>query len=245
MLLREFKNPETHIEESEAASRALALFRREFGSYPDFQKSYVIESDKIGDQYPVFYLFFDKRGVDDGEDTLGYVTRHNPMVIGIYFWMPQDYDKAKRYVASSNFESIFRHEYQHFYDELTTTYKWQKFKNKDEYINSDVEYSAWFKQLAEPLLAILRAAKAGEDLSRFPKIEPEFGQFIRGGQHFKMRDYAAPLGKFSPKYKKRYLRELAAIHKAVVAIEGQTGTFKPKALGRLFLWIHSKTGLTV
>lgn len=234
MLLKEFNAPDHHVWESERATMALRAFRKSI-SQKGFQKSYSVDWET----HAVFYLI-NERGDDEA-----YVQRHNKNIIGLYFRIPSDWNKAIGYIGSEKFESVFRHEFQHYLDELDYLYPFEDFPDLDSYINSDVEYSAWFKQLAEPLLVILRAAHNGDDLSHFPKIDPNFSDFMRNGQHFGMRDFFAPYEKFSPKYRRRYLRELAAVHKAVVAIEGMAEKYSPKFLTRILVWLHRITGIEI
>ena len=241
MLLKHlFENVDQHVAESELATFALRSFREQFFRKDTIQKRYLIlNGPEVLKRLTIHPDF-------KGEPRSGYVSS-NGYEIHMFMAMDQDYNKAAKYVRTYNFESIFRHEFQHFLDHTE-----KRFSDTDrnhevgkEYVNSAAEYPAWFKQQAEPLLRILRAAKNNESLHAFPKIEPDFATFMRDGSHWAFSDWLVPTDLFNKKTKIRYLRDLAAVHKAVVAVEGATGPLKPRLVTQLMIWLGKKLNITL
>jgi hypothetical protein len=243
-----------HVSESELATLALKAFREEFARRPDRRTFYIRRAHEAFDMLEIRLLSAKNADEHDARQMKGGVggwMDGNDIFsafIPVTFKVPNDLEKTKKYIASSNFESLFRHEFQHYLDKIADRFDFRTSinptKDKDGYYNSDIEYSAYFKEQAEPLLAILRAAKAGKPLDGLTKIEPDFSKFIRGGQHWKMTNTHA-VKAFGPKQKQRYLRDMAALHKAATAVSGSTAPFKPKALGRILLWLSDRTGIVI
>lgn len=240
MLLKHlFENVDQHVAESELATRALSAFRNEFLRRKKFARSYVIEGEPEFEHLAIYPSF-------NSHGNLGWVARRDTFTIGIYFDMPSNYDKAAAYIQTRKFESLFRHEFQHFLDHLDNRFSDGQRDHSDEnYVNSEPEYPAWFKQQAEPLLKILRAAMMRQSLNGFPKIEPDFGKFMRNGQHYKLSDPMVPFKEFNDATRRRYMRDMAAVHKAVTMVTGATGSFKMKMMDKLLYWLKEKLGFNL
>lgn len=246
MRIFEATDVDLHIQESELASLVLRELRAKINTDPaeDIIFLRTVHSSLEDARFVLI-----PKSKKQGKKEEGWVTTGNFMpFIDIGFLVPDNVDKREKFIASGQFESIFRHEFQHFLD-----VKEKRFTKKEDrssmhrdykaYVNSNVEYPAWFKQQAEPMLAILRAAKNGESLDGLEKIEPDFTKFIRDGQHFKFTMNGAPqIIKFDKKARMKYLRDISAVHKAVVAIEGASGKFQKKLLGRVGQWLHDSIG---
>ena len=232
-----FENVGDHVAESELATIALREFRSQFLRNHDFKKSYLLSGKGL--ERIIIHPDFTKSPPQAG------VASNGDYNIHVYFSLYPDYEKSARYIRSNKFESIFRHEFQHYLDHVAERFKGvERNHHGDEYVNSEPEYPAWFKQQAEPLLKILRAAKNNEPLPDI-KIEPDFATFMRDGSHWTLTDINVPINDFNRKTKIRYLRDLAAVHKAVVAVKGASGSFRPKLITRLVIWLGKKFGITI
>lgn len=159
--------------------------------------------------------------------------------------VPADLEKRNQYIASRRFEAVLRHEFQHHLDKVTGASAGMKnHRERNAYVNSDIEYSAFFKQHAEPMLAWLRSAKNGET-EGLRHIEPDFQDFVRNGQNFRWSvQQGVPFREFDKKTRIRFLRDLKAVHKAAVAIS-QGGGQKDHIARRAVFWLGSKLGIKV
>lgn len=235
MMINEVFDVEQHVQQSTRATDALIAFRRQIINKNRMEQSYIIAGcDQL--------VIYPRTPYTTDKNTEAFVIRHNNKVVGMYFNLPADVTKAVKIIKSKHFESLFRHEFQHYLDLLDNKFTDVGNYRRTDYVNSDVEYEAWFKQNAEPLLAILRAANHNENLERFPKIEADFKDFMRNGQHFKLADPLVPLREFGRAKKLKYIRDMAAIHAAVCALEGVTGNYTPNTFGKILRWVSRKTG---
>lgn len=154
----------------------------------------------------------------------------------------------KKFIESKKFESVFRHEFQHYLDAKTNTTS-KSYKSPSDgyenYVNQDVEYRAFFMQQAEPMLKILKAAKDGKSLDGFKKIDPDFNNYIRKGQHFMMKDLNVPDNMYNKKYKLKYLKELRIIHNAVTKVVGATEEYRPTIVLKTLSFLGKKLGIAL
>ncbi len=229
MTLLEIFDLDNHVSESKQASEFLELVRSRFSGPQRMYFRNTPYEDLTVD------FFKPKRG-----DAAANIHGENG-----FFRMEFAVDgDLSSYVNSKRFESLLRHEFQHYLDIKARYYDmadYAKNNHDDEYYhNNDLEYAAFFKQQAEPLLKILR----GEDNTT--KVEPDFSEFIRNGQHYSM--IKSPDGggtvnryeKFDKKYKMRYLKDMAILHKAVVAIDGVSGKYKLDFREKIWHWVLRK-----
>ncbi len=148
------------------------------------------------------------------------------------------------YAKSNKFEATFRHEFQHYLDDKDGLFRDEEYQkgessNIKNYVNQNIELSAFFKQQAEHLLVILRNYADGvEDIK---PIETDFTKYMRQGTHFSSIKKYDGLASFSHQNKKNrlvYIRNIATLHKAVVLLQEAHGkkyfpTIKQKVLGFL------------
>jgi hypothetical protein len=245
MLICEVFSVDQHVSESELASLALQALRSEIRKSPS-RKTFTIRRAHPAFDRVQFRLVTADEGVEanawmDNDPLSAFIT--------VCFRIPDDFEKAQAFIFSKGFETVFRHEFQHYLDKVGGKFDFTKSvdatKDRDGYYNSDIEYSAFFKEQAEPLLAILRAAKAGQSLDGLDRIEPDFGRFMRQGQHRELGSRDFPLKHFNAQTKRRYLRDMAALHKAVTAVSGATAPFRAKLLTRILHWVSEKTGIVI
>lgn len=146
--------------------------------------------------------------------------------------------------------STFRHEFQHFLDYTLEgdnpsrgDYDLARMQAGDKthvrsYVNSDAEFSAFLKELAEPLLRILRAAQEGnvEVLAR-AHIEPDFRKYIRTQHFLDSAELWGVLDAMNSNYRVRLLKRLAALHKAATALSGVAQPFDPDWRDKVIMWL--------
>lgn len=159
-------------------------------------------------------------------------------------------ENVLEFLSSRMGASTFRHEFQHFLDfnyedSKMPADKYDRDKvqmgDKDEmtsYVNSEAEFSAFLKELAEPLLAILRAAKEGDyDVLASASIEPDFRKFIRGQHYMASTGLWGILDHMDDHKRVRLLKRLAALHKAATAISGVSLQHNPAMIDRVLMWL--------
>jgi hypothetical protein len=241
--LTEGRNVEQQVSESEIATLALKTFRTVFAKSP-VHSTYTIRAAHPAFDKLQIRLVGPHEGKQKSAD--GWM-ENDPFAafITLFFPVPHGVDKVQEYLASKRFEMVFRHEFQHFLDKIENRFDFRQSvdarHDEEGYYNSDIEYPAFFKEHAEPLLAVLRAAKAGEPVNG-EKIDPDFRQFML---HQHARSKAFSVNKLNAKTKQRYLRDMATLHRAVCAVAGATAPFTPSKIARIMTWLSDKTGINL
>jgi hypothetical protein len=136
-----------------------------------------------------------------------------------------DENYIKSRLLNKNIQQSFIHELQHYFDI-------KRYKNRDEpdasydeegemsdpvflsnYYNNSLEYNAYFHNIAEPLLYILRIdAEIAREFADSFDFKEDFNEFLKSsikGRNLKIFNH------FNETYRKKMLKRLFALHKTV------------------------------
>lgn len=160
-----------------------------------------------------------------------------------------------RTIKSAVGASTFRHEYQHFLDTIRSNGYAAKYKmtaksqngqkitkdDRTEYVNDPLEFNAFFHEVAEPLLAILRTAKTEgvEAAQEVGKIEPDFKKYLSMQHYFSSLDRWDIIELWKKPQYQRYLKRLYVLHQAATAIQGISAPYDATRAERIFKWLEA------
>lgn len=145
---------------------------------------------------------------------------------------------ALKVLISPAGSDAFRHEFQHIMDmerhKKTVHVSYDHAKvvsgtaSKDEirqYYNNPTEYNAYFHNIAEPLLRILRLAEENhiDDAKKSGEpIDSDFKRYYQQMVWNMSSTNASVAANMNPSYRKKMLKRLYVLHQAVIEIVGST-----------------------
>ncbi len=152
--------------------------------------------------------------------------------------------------------STFRHEFQHFLDntwkhnrEVKTRYDAKAVVGKardrrreiDTYFNDPQELNAYFHELAEPMLKILRAASQNDfdAVKEAGTVDPDFRAYLKHQMYWQADSQTWQFYQaLTEDNRKKIIKRLYALHTAATALQGVASPYELSRKQKVLTWLQ-------